>query len=180
MKAYSLLLLPIILLSAFAVAPLHAQQTVSLQEQMGSTDFSRAGLDKLSPAELQHLQQWLAVHAPVLATKVPASEETSATAAAAKSSGLFGSKPKATKTKVAKVKHDDTITSQIAGEFNGWERGTVLTLQNGQKWRVSDDRSFTVRKPLASPEVSVKPGFLGSWTLKVQGYNTTAKVEPAN
>jgi hypothetical protein len=185
MKAYSLLLLPIILLSAFAVAPLHAQQTVSLQEQMGSTEFSRAGLDKLSPAELRHLQQWLALHAPVLATKVPASDQTSATAAAAESSGLFGSKPKSSKpaaaqVKDAKVKHSGTITSHIAGEFNGWERGTVLTLQNGQKWRVSDDRSFTVRQPLTSPEVSVKPGFLGSWTLKVQGYNTTAKVEPAN
>jgi hypothetical protein len=28
--------------------------------------------------------------------------------------------------------------------------------------------------------VFVKPGFLGSWMLRVQGYNTTARVEPAN
>ncbi len=175
MKAYSFLLLPILLLSPFGVAPLHAQQAVELQQQMGNAEFSRAGLDKLSPAELQHLQQWLARHASELAVSVPASAETSATAAASKSPGPFAHDARA-----PKVKRNDTITSRIAGQFNGWRPGTTLTLQNGQKWRVRDDSTLVVREPLASPEVSVKPGFLGSWLLKVHGYNTSARVEPAN
>lgn len=175
MKAYSFLLLPILLLSLLGVAPLHAQQAVSLQKQMGDAEFSRAGLDKLSPAELQHLQQWLALHASELAASVPASAEASATAAAAKSPGPFSHKAKA-----PKAKRNDTVTSRIAGEFNGWQHGTTLTLQNGQKWRVKDDSTLVVRQPMSSPEVSVKPGFLGSWMLKVHGYNTSARVEPAN
>ncbi len=175
MKAYSFLLLPILLLSLLGMTPLHAQQTVSLQQQMGKAKFTQAGLDKLSPAELQHLQQWLALHASELAAAVPASAETSATAAAAKSPGPFSQRAKP-----PTVKRNDTVTSRIAGQFNGWQHGTTLTLQNGQRWRVRDDSTLVVREPLASPEVSVKPGFLGSWLLKVQGYNTSARVEPAN
>ncbi|MEO6799103.1 MAG: hypothetical protein ABI178_04130 [Rhodanobacter sp.] len=175
MKAYSSLLLPILLFSLLGMAPLQARQAVSLQKQMGNAEFTQAGLDKLSPAELQHLQQWLALHASELSASVPASAETSATAAAAKSSGPFTHKAKA-----PQLKRNDTVTSRIAGEFNGWQRGTTMTLQNGQKWRVSDDSSLTVRKSLFNPEVSVKPGFMGSWVLKVEGYNTSAQVEPAN
>ena len=175
MKAYSFLLLPIVLLSLLGMAPLHAQQAISLHEQMGSTEFTRAGLDKLSPAELQHLQQWLALHASTLAAAVPASVEPSATAAAAKAPGPFGHQAKA-----PGVTRNDTVTSRIAGEFNGWQHGSTLMLQNGQRWRVKDDSSLVIRKPLATPEVWVTPGFMGSWTLKVQGYNTSARVEPAN
>lgn len=175
MKAYLFLLLPTLFLSSVGMAPLHAQQAVSLQQQMGKAEFDQAGLNKLSPTELQHLQQWLALHASDLAATIPASEETSASAAAAKSPGPFAHKPKA-----AKVKRNDAITSRIAGEFHGWQHGTTLTLQNGQRWRVKDDSSLTVPESLTSPVVFVKPGFLGSWLLRVQGYNTSARVEPAN
>ncbi|CAM5347224.1 hypothetical protein [Rhodanobacter lindaniclasticus] len=174
MKAYPFLL-PILLLSSLAAAPLHAQRAVPLEQQMGKAEFTQAGLNKLTPAELQHLQQWLAVHASELAAAVPASEETSAAAAAAKSPGPFVHTAKTTK-----VKRNDSITSRIDGEFRGWEHGTTLTLQNGQRWRVKDDSTLTVPESLSSPVVFVKPGFLGSWLLRVQGYNTTARVEPAN
>lgn len=175
MKAYSFLLLPILLLSTLGMVPLHAQQAVPLQEQMGKAEFTRAGLDKLSPAELQHLQQWLTLHASDLAASVPASVEASASAVATKSPSALGHKAKA-----PKIKGNDIVTSRIAGEFNGWQHGTTLTLQNGQKWRVKDDSSLVVPQPLTSPEVSVKPAFMGSWLLSVQGYNTRARVEPAN
>ena len=174
MKAY--LFLPLVLLlSPLAIAPLHAQQAVSLEQQMGKKEFTQAGLNKLTPAELQRLQRWLALHASDLAASVPASEETSASAAAAKSPGPFGHKAEA-----PKVKRNDSITSRIAGEFRGWQHGTTLTLQNGQRWRVKDDSTLVVPESLTSPVVFVKPGFLGSWMLRVQGYNTTARVEPAN
>lgn len=173
MKAY--LLLPLtLLLWPLAMAPLHAQ-AVSLERQMGKQEFTQAGLNKLTPAELQRLQRWLALHASELAASVPASEETSAAAAAAKSPGPFRHKAEA-----PKVKRNDSITSRIAGEFRGWQHGTTLTLQNGQRWRVKDDSTLVLPESLTSPVVFVKPGFLGSWMLRVQGYNTTARVEPAN
>ena len=174
MKAY--LFLPLVLLlSPLAIAPLHAQQAVSLEQQMGKKEFTQAGLNKLTPAELQRLQRWLVLHASDLAASVPASEEISASAAAAKSPGPFRHKAEA-----PKVKRNDSITSRIAGEFRGWQHGTMLTLQNGQRWRVKDDSTLVVPESLTSPVVFVKPGFLGSWMLRVQGYNTTARVEPAN
>jgi hypothetical protein len=72
MKAY--LFLPLVLLlSPLAIAPLHAQQAVSLEQQMGKKEFTQAGLNKLTPAELQRLQRWLVLHASDLAASVPAS-----------------------------------------------------------------------------------------------------------
>jgi hypothetical protein len=180
----SLLLLLVLALLLLASAPVCAQQTVELQQQMGATEFKASGLEKLSPSELQHLQQWLAEHAGTLATSIPASEVKSATAVTGNEAvrsrrSWFSHKSDSADAK-ADTKARNTVTSKIAGAFNGWDPGSILTLENGQKWRVVDGSSLTVRETMASPEVTVKPGFLGSWTLKVRGYNTTAKVKPAN
>lgn len=179
MKPHSFLLLPSLLALSLGCASLHAQQGIVLQQRMGAADFQQAGLDKLNPAELQHLQQWLAHHASELAAAVPASEATSANVAADKrlsrSSGWFGHK-----SDTAGKKSDHVVVSPIAGSFNGWRPGSIITLQNGQKWRVIDDSSLTSTKPTDNPVVTVKPGALGSWMLKVEGYNTGARVEPAN
>jgi hypothetical protein len=184
MKPYSSSLLPLLTLLLLASAPVCGQQVVQLQQQMGATEFKASGLEKLSPSELHHLQQWLAEHSGTLTATVPASEAKSATAvsdsqAATSRRGWFSHKSGSAETK-AETKARNTVVSKIAGNFNGWDPGSILTLQNGQKWRVTDDSSLTVRETMASPEVTVKPGFLGSWTLKVRGYNTNAKVQPAN
>ena len=184
MKPYSSSLLSLLALLLLASAPVCGQQAVQLQQQMGATEFKASGLEKLSPSELHHLQQWLAEHSGTLATTIPASEATSAAAvsdsqAATSRRGWFSHKSDRTDAK-AETKARNTVTSKIAGAFNGWDPGSTLTLENGQKWRVVDGSSLTVRETMASPEVTVKPGFLGSWTLKVRGYNTNAKVKPAN
>ena len=67
----------------------------------------------------------------------------------------------------------------VAGRFQGWQTGSVIVLQNGQKWRVIEG-SLVVPRPLEQPEVTVKPAALGGWFLKVKGYNSSARVEPAN
>jgi hypothetical protein len=179
MKPRSLLLLPSLLALSLGCTLLHAQQAVVLQQKMGAAEFRQAGLDKLSPTELRHLQQWLAIHATELAAAVPASEVTSANVAADKrssrSGGWFGHK-----SDIADKKANHTVISPVAGSFNGWRPGSILTLQNGQKWRVSDDSSLTATRPADSPVATVKPGAFGGWILKVAGYNTSARVEPAN
>ena len=179
MKPRSLLLLPFLLTLALGCTLLHAQQAVVLQQKMGATEFRQAGLDKLSPTELQHLQQWLANHAAELAAAVPASEVTSANVAADKRTSRNGSWS-GHKSDTAGKKANRIVVSPIAGRFNGWRPGSILTLQNGQKWRVSDDSSLTPTRPADSPVVTVKPGAFGGWILKVAGYNTSARVEPAN
>lgn len=169
-------LLPLLLMSllSLATAGLHAQQAPTLQQRMGSDAFKQAGLDKLSPAELQSLQQWLSAHASELAISVPASEVSSAAAAA-------GSKPVQPRDGSGSgATRNDTVISHLAGAFNGWKPGTVLTLQNGQKWRISDDSSLDIGRSIDNPAVTIKPGLISGWTLKVQGYNSSARVEPAN
>lgn len=171
----------LLLLTLLALAgTLHAQEASTLEQQMGSADFQQSGLNKLSPQELAHLQKWLGTHAPELAAAIPASEATSAAVAAngkpAKDSWFDRLRNHESKGGVP----NNTVVSQIAGSFKGWGPGTTLTLQNGQKWRVADASSLSIYKPLDNPEVTIKPGMVGGWIMKVKGYNTSAQVQPAN
>ncbi|MGH8157357.1 MAG: hypothetical protein ACREPQ_04515 [Rhodanobacter sp.] len=159
---------------------LHAQQTTTLQQHMGNSDFHESGLDKLNPAELKHLQQWLSAHAAELAAAVPASEAASASAAAGKPAksggGLSHHDASASKAGIP----NNTVVNRLAGSFKGWGPHTTFTLQNGQQWRVVDDSDLTTGKTLEDPEVTIKPGFMGSWLLMVKGYNASARVAPVN
>lgn len=68
----------------------------------------------------------------------------------------------------------DKIHSQIVGWFKGWQKGEVLTLSNGQQWKVvSDSRGYV---KLENPEVEIGRGFLDSYNMKVSGLNSVAKV----
>ncbi|MEY2160235.1 MULTISPECIES: hypothetical protein [unclassified Rhodanobacter] len=160
-------------------APSHAQQAIVLQQKMGPAEFNQAGLDKLDPAELQHLQQWLADHAAELAALVPASAAASASVAADRNPARGGNGP-GRAADSADRSAGRIVVSPVAGHFEGWRPGSVLTLQNGQKWRVSDNSSLTTPRPVDNPEATVKPGAFGGWLFKVKGYNTSARVEPAN
>lgn len=157
--------LPIFALLALACCGAVAQDQQDLRTRMGAQDFHAAGLDRLSAQELQHLEQWLAAHPPVAP---PASEARSARVAA--------HAPEAPREKHGREK----VESRIAGRFQGWHRGSVLTLENGQQWRVVDSSELVVPDAIEQPAVSVRPGLLGGWNLKVEGYNTQARVEPAN
>ena len=174
------MLLLALLAPAGAVFAQQSQQASSLEQQMGSADFQQSGLNKLSPEELAHLQKWLSSHAPELAAAIPASEATSASVAAngkpAKDSWFDRLRSHESKAGVP----NNTVVSRIVGNFKGWGPGTTLSLQNGQKWQVADDSSLSIFKPLDSPQVTIKPGMVGGWIMKVQGYNTSAQVKPAN
>lgn len=162
----------VLLSAATVVGAAHAQSTPSLQQRMGGAAFHRAGLDKLDAQELHTLEQWLAAHPDALAP--PPSETRSAAAAADRASAHPGAR--AAKTGASR----ESITSHVAGRFGGWQPGDVLVLANGQHWRVVDDSSLNTGKVLDAPTVTIKPGLVGGWLLKVEGYNTSARVQPAN
>lgn len=147
-----------------------AQQADPLRQRMGEAQFHAAGLDRLSPAELATLERWLAAHGGELVDVVPVSQLPSARAAA-----QAAERPAA-----PAAARQDTISSRIAGRFTGWHAGDVLTLANGQRWRVVDDSSLVTGRPLEAPAVTVKHGLFGGWLLKVEGYNTSARVAPAD
>lgn len=130
----------------------------SLEERMSAADFRRAGLDKLTPEELAALNAWLQAR-----ETSPGAAPTEDRAGFA-SSNFFG------------ANGPDRIESTVAGNFKGWDRaGDLITLANGQVWRVTDS-STRLRVDLSNPRVVIERNAMGGWQLRVDGYNTRARV----
>ncbi|WP_257387136.1 hypothetical protein [Tahibacter caeni] len=162
-----------VMLAALAfAATADADPAKSRLEQLMGPKFREAGLDRATPAEIAVLERFMIEHADDLRALTPASDIPSATAAAAEPVH------KRRAEKVAEAS-DERVSSRIAGTFNGWRPGTTLTLENGQQWRVSDESSLVTRA-LDRPAVTIERGSFGQWWLRVEGYNSAARVKPAN
>ena len=144
---------------AFATAAV-SQDFSSLEELMTDAEFRAAGLDRLSPEELASLNAWLVsrLNAIPNTTVSPSQQGFKA------DDGLF-----------AGGGDRSEVVSSVDGAFDGWGKGTVVKLANGQWWEVTDDASFAIPETL-NPGVTIKPAMLGSWLMKVDGYNRTARV----
>ncbi len=71
---------------------------------------------------------------------------------------------------------DDPIVARLQGRFDGFAQGRRYTLDNGQVWRQTDSATLTGAS-IESPEVRISPSwFFGTWYLRIEGYNTRAKV----
>lgn len=139
-------------------------QTANVEQQMSADEFKAAGLDKLSAQELAALNAWL---------QRKVGQETAKAVETAKEEG------RKEVVKQARGFFDfgtsEPIESSIVGEFKGFAEGRVYTLQNGQVWEQTEPASLAgVRK--TDPKVIIKPGMLGVWYMKIEGYNTQAKV----
>src|SRR5437899_11851801 len=80
----------------------------SIQGMMSPEEFSAAGLNKLSPEELQKLDAWLQGYRQVAEKKATARAE---------------------RTKL------DLLVSRVDGSFNGLTGGTVIRLEDGTAWK---------------------------------------------
>ena len=64
---------------------------------------------------------------------------------------------------------------RIQGTFKGWDKGLIVTLENGQKWKVvSNSRGYI---KLNSPKAVIERAFFGSYKMRVEGYTPVAKVK---
>jgi hypothetical protein len=154
-----------LLLMAASLAVL-ADGFSSLEEQMTGKEFSAAGLEKLSPQELNELNSWIRQHS--LATlATPATKSTAAAAAAGKN----GDTPKSDK--------DDgdrsTITSKLQGKFSGWDGQTVFKLENGMIWAQKSKKKFYTEE-IENPLVIIEPGMFGVWRLRIEGIDEDVRV----
>lgn len=68
------------------------------------------------------------------------------------------------------------LETKLANDFTGWERNTVFTLENGQRWRVQDGTSY-VGSTVRAPKAKIVPGVLGSFWLEIEGVSTRVKVK---
>ena len=157
-RIHRILPLCALLLACVAAPPARADDS-TLEERMSYKEFTRFGLDKLSPDQMRGLNEWMKAHGQSCAPTAAAGMQAAPAAANAQASP------------------PDHVTSRIAGDFSGWEKGTVLTLANGQKWEVRDDEPLIASRE-KSPEVTVEKGLLG-WTLGVAGHAEIAHVIPA-
>jgi hypothetical protein len=151
-----LLLFAALSISAMTTAA-RADDNSTIEERMSYKDFTRLGLDKLSPDQLRGLNEWMKAHGGMCPPGVAATG---------------GVAPAGTATNTAQ---SDKVTSKLVGEFKGWEKGTVLKLANGTAWEVRDDEAF-IANHSDSPEVTVERGLIGGWRLSVAGYNEIAHV----
>lgn len=69
----------------------------------------------------------------------------------------------------------DVIESTIVGKFDGWGPDQLITLANGQVWRVSDDSSGVVYG--TDLKVQVERSALGAMTLVIAGSNKAPRVK---
>jgi len=77
--------------------------------------------------------------------------------------------------RIAQVDEEpDQITSRILGEFKGWSGYTKFQLENGQVWQQSSEGLLIVR--INNPTVIIKKSFFGTYTLNVEGVNSSIKV----
>ena len=150
-------LLPLALVAAIALPSL-ALAKDPIEREMTPEEFRAAGLDKLSPEELAKLNDWLRTRGLLAASAAGA-----ASTVGFRGNTFFGTGDSA-----------GPVQSEIRGEFRGWQKGDKIRLENGQVWEVIDGTLAIPPTPLA--KITIEPGFMGSWLMKVEGYNASARV----
>jgi len=70
----------------------------------------------------------------------------------------------------------DQLDSQIPGKFGGWTNGANIRLANGQVWKIVE-RGTELSAPLIDPKVTIKPGFMGSYFMAIEGLSFQLKVK---
>ena len=118
---------------------------VSVLSLMSTQQFTASGLSKLTPSELRALSEWVRAHSLHVA-------ELARTAA-------LNPDP-------APSSNPGMMETRMAGDFTGWDGGTVFEFANGQVWRQT---SFgTLHQYLRSPKVTLVATGSG-WRLQVEG-----------
>jgi hypothetical protein len=119
-----------------------------VQELIPPATFRKAGLDRLSPGELQELNAWLAEYTRLVM-------------------GL------ASPSAVTDTRKGEIIESHINGSFTGWSGETVFKLDNGQFWQQA---SYAYMYHYAyHPSVSIYPKDTG-YQMKVEDVDETLPV----
>lgn len=121
---------------------------------MSQKDFDASGLNRLTPAELLHLNAWLGAR-PVVAGQ----------------SGRFS----AESTFYPESGARETINARIVGQFQGWRGKTRVTLDNDQIWEQAQSGSYG-DVSMTDPEVSIKPMMMGSWLMSVKSCSCSVRV----
>ena len=117
----------------------------SIQQMMTPEEFKAAGLNKLSPDELQKLDAWLQGYRQV-------TEKTAEKKATAR----------AERTKM------DLIVSRVDGTFNGLTGRTLIRLEDGTVWKQANADDRFLPKVTDHPAAAVIHGIFG-YKMQIEG-----------
>jgi hypothetical protein len=134
-------------------AALAERPYVAIEQRLSAAQMQATGLDQLDAEQLSLLNQLLSEEQTSVAAESAAAERERKTREA-----------------------ETPVASALKGEFRGWQTGTVFELENGQRWRVVDGEYYTNTR-LTNPKVTVRPGLLGSWYIRIEGVPIGAKVK---
>jgi len=134
---------------------------------MSGKEFTATGLDKLTAAELEALNNWIRSHS--VATLDQPKAGSYAVAGAQGDERGFKNKKDFKQDRVP-------ITSRVKGSFTGWSGQTLFALENGMIWEQSDKEKFYIQE-VQNPEITIKPGMFGTWRLSVDGHNSNCRVK---
>lgn len=132
-----------------------ADAYVPVEKRLTAEQMRETGLDQLTPVQLERLNRLLEA------------DRSDAVSKARADAGRDAARPAR-----------EPVESRIVGTFSGWQPGLVLTLENGQRWRVTEGDLST--RALQSPKASVRPGVVSGWYLRVEGQVPMAKVKPVD
>jgi len=143
--AYGKLSIVLILVGFCAAALAQVNKQVanslpSIKKLMSHDEFTKAGLNKLSDAEVKVLDEWLQTYTTAVVKTVTTKGQITA--------------------------GGDAIETYIDGEFEGWDGDTVWKMDNGQIWQQS---SYSYHYHYAyHPKVLIYRAS-GGWKMKVDG-----------
>ena len=139
----SCLLLDLFLIFGFVKPAFAAQEETSggIHEMMSPEEFKAAGLNKLSPEELQKLDAWLQGYRQVAEKKATARAE---------------------RTKL------DLIVSRVAGNFGGLTGRTLISLEDGTVWKQANAEDRFRPRVTDHPAAVVLHGIFG-YKMRIEG-----------
>jgi hypothetical protein len=122
-----------------------AESPPDISALMTPDEFNAAGLQRLSPSELEALNRWLLHYTARQASDLRQHSES-------------------VTEEIRKVEQEG-IRTRIVGEFRGWDGNTVFRLENGQVWKQRLPGQWYHRAN--APEVELSKNMMGFWMLRV-------------
>lgn len=153
----------------------------SFTKSLSPADFDAAGLAKLTPDELARLDALVRGQQSGAVRK--ATEETAKAVTASVTQQVQAEDRKAAATQAAPQGFAErmkvllrpgteieytTLDAVLLPPFNGWQRGTVFTLSNGQRWAASDNDQYWAPRTDKPIHVRIVPGALGSFFMEIE------------
>lgn len=139
------LVVPVAVIFLFAGTARAQEESEDIQKMMSPGEFKAAGLEKLSPEELERLNAWLKGY-----------RETTVKAA----------ETKATKEGRRKI---DVLVSRIVGPFYGLTGSTIITLEDGTKWKQANKNDRNKGPGLDHLGCAVFNAGLFGYKMRIQG-----------